>query len=176
MDLKSILKNNGIEEDKIGTIVEAINQEIPKNFVSKQQYNKKVNQIDDLQNQINDFEARQDDGYKSKFETLQGEFDTFKANIESEKTNATKSDLLKSQLKEDGANEKIINLLMKEFDLSALEIEENKIKGWEDLSKGVKESYADFFAKEESHGNPPMTPPDFRFQGAKDPFLEGFEL
>lgn len=160
MDIKAILKANGIDGEVVDTIAETIKAEIPKEFVSKVQYSKKVNLIDELNNTIADLEAKTGtDEYKSKYEALEKEYNDFKTGIEAEKTNATKSSTLREQLKAEGFDEKIIKLLEKNFDLNSIEIEDDKIKGWEEMIKPIKEEYADFIPVETQTGNPPANPP-----------------
>lgn len=160
MDIKAILKANGIDGEVVDTIAETIKAEIPKEFVSKVQYSKKVNLIDELNNTIADLKAKTGtDEYKSKYEALEKEYNDFKTGIEAEKTNATKSSTLREQLKAEGFNEKIIKLLEKNFDLNSIEIEDDKIKGWEEMIKPIKEEYADFIPVETQTGNPPANPP-----------------
>lgn len=160
MDIKAILKRCGVESELVDTIADTINAEIPKEFVSKAQYSKKVNLIDELNNNIADLEAKGNtDEYKTKYEALEIEYNNFKKGIETEKTNATKSSTLREQLKAEGFNEKMIKLLEKNFDLESIEIEEDKIKGWEYMIKPIKEEYADFIPVETQTGNPPATPP-----------------
>lgn len=160
MDIKAILKSHGIEGELVDTIADTIKAEIPKEFVSKAQYSKKVNLIDELNTTIADLEAKTGtDEYKSKYEALEKEYNDFKTGIETEKINTAKSSTLREQLKAEGFNEKMIKLLEKNFDLETIEIEEDKIKGWEDMIKPIKEEYADFIAVETQTGNPPATPP-----------------
>lgn len=160
MDIKAILKRCGVEGELVDTIADTINAEIPKEFVSKAQYSKKVNLIDELNTTIADLEAKTGtDEYKSKYEALEKEYNDFKTGIETEKINTAKSSTLREQLKAEGFNEKMIKLLEKNFDLETIEIEEDKIKGWEDMIKPIREEYADFIPKETQTGNPPATPP-----------------
>lgn len=160
MDIKAILKAHGIEGELVDTIADTIKAEIPKEFVSKAQYSKKVNLIDELNTTIADLEAKTGtDEYKSKYEALEKEFNDFKTGIETEKINTAKSSTLREQLKAEGFNEKMIKLLEKNFDLESIEIEEDKIKGWDDMIKPIREEYADFIPKETQTGNPPATPP-----------------
>ena len=160
MDIKAILKRCGVEGELVDTIADTINAEIPKEFVSKAQYSKKVNLIDELNTTIADLEAKTGtDEYKSKYEALEKEYNDFKTGIETEKINTAKSSTLREQLKAEGFNEKMIKLLEKNFDLESIEIEEDKIKGWEDMIKPIREEYADFIAVETQTGNPPATPP-----------------
>lgn len=178
MNLEQILKNNGIEEDKVATLIEVINGELPKHFIPKNQYNKKIQLLTELQEKNDDLNAKYEtlkkENGEDKYNELQKEFDDYKKSIQTEKTNELKSKKLKEQLKKDGANEKIINLLLKEFDLNAIEVEEENIKDWETLSKAVKEDYKDFFATKEDKGTENITPPSNNKQfNNKDPFLEG---
>ncbi len=160
MDIKAILIKNGISGEVVDTIAETIKAEIPKEFVSKVQYSKKVNLIDELNTTIADLEAKTGtDEYKAKYETLEKEFNDYKTSIETEKTNASKSSTLREHLKAEGFNEKIINLLTKNFDLEKVEVEEGKIKGWEEMVKPMKEEYGEFISVETQTGNPPANPP-----------------
>lgn len=160
MDIKAILKANGIDGEVVDTIAETIKAEIPKEFVSKTQYAKKVNAIDDLNIKIADLEAKGNtDEYKSKFETLETEYNNFKANIEAEKVNLSKTNILRSKLKNEGVNDKLINLLLKEFEIEKIELDGEEVKDWENVIKPVKENYVDLFPQTQTQGNPANTPP-----------------
>lgn len=160
LDIKTILEKNGITGEVVDTIADTIKQEIPKEFVSKTQYAKKVNLIDELNTTIADLEAKEGtDGYKEKYDTLVQEFDTYKGNIETEKINNVKSSTLREQLKTEGFNEKLVKLLEKNFDLKQIEVEEEKIKGWDELIKPFKEEYKDFISVKMEEGQKAPTPP-----------------
>lgn len=160
MDIKAILKSHGIEEEVASTIAEKLNAEIPKEFVSKKQYQKKVSAIDELNETIADLEAKAtSNGAQEELDKLKQEFETYKNNIETEKTNAVKSSTVREQLKAEGFEESIIELLEGKIDINSIEIEENKIKGWEDMVKPMKEKYGKFILTETQTGNPPATPP-----------------
>lgn len=180
MDLKAILKRCGLEGELVDTIADTIKAEIPKEFVSKQQYNKKVGAIDELNNTIADLEAKIEnsntDEYKSKYEALQSEFDTYKNNIEVEKTNEQKRGLLTEQLKKEGFNEKILKLLTKEIDLETLEIENNAIKDWDNIVNPLKENYSDFIKQESVSGLGSVQPPNNNGDDGNDPWLSAYEV
>lgn len=180
MNIEQILKNNGIEDEKVATLIEVINGELPKHFVPKSQYNKKIQALQELQEKADDLtvkvETLSKDNGEDKYNQLQKEYDDYKKSIEVEKSNQVKTSKIKDQLKKDGANEKIINLLLKEFDLSSVEVEEENIKDWEVISKSVKENYSDFFAKTENKGTENITPPKNNVFNDNDPFLQGLEL
>lgn len=163
IDIKKILTDAGVSSELVDTIADTIKAEIPKEFVSKVQYNKKVAAIDGLNETIADLEAKANnantDEYKSKYEALENEFNEFKQGIETEKVNGTKKSKLTELLKKEGANEKLVGLLLKEFDLEKIEIDGDNIKDWDNVIKPVKEGYSDCFATVETVGNPPATPP-----------------
>lgn len=157
MNIKQILKNAGLEESVVNSLAETINAEIPKEFVKKEQYNKKVQLIDSMQEKINDFEAKAEsinkDEYKEKYENLIAE-------IQEKETRTNKSNLLNAKLKESGVtNPKLISLLSRQFDLDKIEIEDDNIKDWDNILNPVKESYSDFFETTGISGVEPNNPP-----------------
>ena len=128
MDIKQILQNNGIDEGLATQVAQAINSELPKHFVKKEQYNKKVSVIDSLQEQINDFEARKN--APNKFEEL---YNNALKEIEGFKTkelNSNKLAKIKEELKKANyTDEKILNSISKTFDLNSIELTDEGIKG-----------------------------------------------
>ena len=168
MDIKQILLDNGIDAEVAEKASKSIKTNIGKEFVSKEQYGKKAGSIAEYEEKIKDLEAekteleakaQQATKYKSDYDNLVTEHNNFKNEIETKELNATKKSKLVENLKSEGFNEKIIPLLTKEFDLSKLEIEEDNIKGWEELSKDVKEGYKDFITTTSQEGTPPAKPP-----------------
>ena len=162
MDIKAILKRHGIEGEAVNSIAETINAEIPKEFVSKAQYNKKIGQIDDLQNNVADLEAKlantNTDEYKSKYEEATKALEDFKKDIETKEINKSKSDKVINALKEVGFNEKIVKLISKDIALDKIEIEEDKIKDWDSIVEPYKNEYSDFIQDDKVRGNVPGAP------------------
>lgn len=103
------------------------------------------------------------DALKTKYDTdiaaKETEFANFKASIETEKIAAEKQAAIVSQLKADGANAKLTDLLLKAFDTSKIEIEDGKVKDWDNISKPIKETYADVFGKTVTKGTDKTNPP-----------------
>lgn len=182
MDLKQILLEANIEADKIDSLVSNINKQIGKEFVSKDQYNKKAGATSELQEKINDLEAQVQDKdtqlsklntIKENYDSITTEYNNYKSEVETKEANSIKSNKIRSLLKAEGFNEKMIPLLEKEFDVSKLEIEEDNIKGWDEHSTRLKEQYGDFISKVETVGAPPAKPIDNKVDEG-DPFLQGF--
>lgn len=145
IDVSNLL--NGVENSKeiVDAILDMHNAELTEakekavdltNYVEKSKY-------DELEEKLNDY----DDLVKFKEETSKREL------------NVKKTNAIMSMLKDNNANQKAIKLLAKEFDLENIEFDENgKIKNADELIKGVKETYADFFTQEENGGASPKKP------------------
>lgn len=174
MNLKAILTKAGITEN-VDEIVDNIKSEICTEFVSKKQYAKKNERVDELEGKLADLELSQKDDYKQKYEALEAEFNDYKNNLEVEKNNNIKNGVLVEHLKQSGVNEKLIPLLSKEFNIEEIEVEDNKIKGWEDKIKPIQETYKDFFTVSEERGQDISVPPANNNTTAEDPFLMGFK-
>ncbi len=165
MGVREILKEQGVEEN-LDKIVSAINDqymlksEIHEKFVSKAQYGKKMKQLDDLQEKYDDLEAKgNNDGWEEKYNQAVKELSDYKQNIETEKVNADKNKALVEALKATGFTDNIVKLMQKQFDLSKLELEEGKIKDWDNLVEPFKEEYAGFISKEVEEGQGSAKPP-----------------
>lgn len=105
---------------------------------------------------------------KSKYDELEArlnklkdydELVKFKEDTLKKELNVKKTDAVINLLKENNANQKAVKLLAKEFDIDSIELDENgKVKNADDLIKGVKENYSDFFTQEETGGASPRNP------------------
>ena len=148
IDVSNLLK--GVENSKeiVDAILDMHNAELTEakeksvdltKYVEKSKY-------DELEARLNKFKDY-DELVKFKEDTLKKEL------------NVKKTDAVIALLKENNANQKAVKLLAKEFDIDSLELDENgKIKNADDLIKGVKENYADFFTQEENGGVSPKNP------------------
>lgn len=156
MDIKQILQNNGLEEGVANQIAQAINSELPKHFVKKEQYNKKVSVIDSLQEQINDFEARKN--APNKFEELYNnalkEIEGFKT----KESNSKKISKIKEELKKANyTDEKIIDSISRTIDLSSIEIAEGKLNGFS--IESIDNTFGAFKTQVIPSGHTSATPP-----------------
>lgn len=161
MDITTILTDLGIEPDIAKKAEKTINKEIPMEFLPKDQYNKKVLELDETKKTLKELQgvASEAELYKNKLADKETEFSTFKQAVETEKTIAAKRDILHKQLNAEGANPKLIKLLEKEFDFNKIEVDGDKVKNWETLVKPVKEQYAEVFGTVETVGAGVTNPP-----------------
>lgn len=98
----------------------------------------------ELQTKYDELETK----YNTDIKAKETEFNTFKTDIETKELKQTKTNLLKQSLEKDGANPKLLDLLMKAIDVDSLELDTktNALKNYEDISKSVKENYKDIFS------------------------------
>jgi hypothetical protein len=169
------------------TVVKAIEKELKmeqsKNYVLKDAYEEKMLVVQQLENQVKKLKNSNLDTelYKNKVESIQNEFEEFKLSskkdldtlklssvkeledyklsITNEKTLSTKKSLLNKTLLKDGALPKIVDLIAKTFDVESLEIENDVIKDWDNISKQVKTDYSDYFGTVVTTGHEPAILP-----------------
>lgn len=162
MNLKEILTNNGIELELAEKCSQAINGELHKEFIPKAQYNKKVVELQELKEKSDDLGAvnTQLETLKQQLQSKEEEFANYKKDIEKTQKQSEKINIIKEQLKNDGIkNNKLIDLLIKEVEVDNVEIEEGRIKDWDNIGMSLKENYSDFYTTTEIKGNEPTNPP-----------------
>lgn len=159
MDLIKILTNAGVPEDVVKGASEMVKAEICKEFVKKDQYNKKVGKIDELQTKLDDLNAKiQNAGtedYKAKYEEVSKKLE----GLEKEKVATTKKAKVTEELKKSGyTKDNVLKLMLKGIDFDAITIKENgEIEGF-DIT-GIDNEFGEFKSSQKTTGNPPANPP-----------------
>ena len=192
MNILEIIKENlpeGIEvSDKTLKMIEKeIKAAQGIEFVPKEQYSKKTTKIDELESELKEIQGKalDSDSYKEKFVLLEEEyknykqiakteFDDFKQATETEKATGLKMSQLEKQLAADGCDPQLVHSIKKEFDLEKVELDGEKIKSWEELSKPFKEQYSNAFSTVSIIGVKPITPPTNILE-TTDLFISGFD-
>ena len=170
MDIFEILTDYGIEAEAAKKAEKAINKAIPLEFVAKDQYNKKVSELDETKTALKNAEGGNADidAYKTKSETLAGElaalkteFATYKADVEMKATTTAKKTALREALKAAGANpdDLILEALENKVDLAALEMDGDKLKDAEGVVKPLQEAHGNYFGTIETRGAEVANPP-----------------
>ena len=145
-DIKKILMENGIEEEKATEIESAVKTDLHKDFIPKEQYNKKVQHITELEEKLQ--EAGKDSvdvqDYKQQIKALEDKYNSYKAEIEAGAEKRNKQEIIKSELHKQGLHSSIIELL--DYDVNNFEFNEGAVAGdsWDAYSSGLKEKYKDF--------------------------------
>lgn len=164
---RKFLKAMGIEDEKIDQIIDAHSETVSALKDEMAEYKSDAEklttvqkELDKLKADIKDAEEKNGkDPYKVKYEALKEDFDNYKKEISEKEAKANKEKLYTELLKEAGVNEKRIAAVLKVSDLDSVEIEEGKIKNAKDLTKSIKEEWADFITKTETKGADVSNPP-----------------
>lgn len=144
MNILEILKGLGIEDDLASQIETGIKSEIHKSFVSKEQYNKKIDSLNSLETKIKEIETKkQPVGEKVKDEnsevinSILAKLNQFE---EREKKQAAQSrlDKIKTELETKGMNPKISSLVLKNIDLDSDD---------SDIINNISNDYSEYFTK-----------------------------
>lgn len=144
MNILEILKGLGIEDDLASQIETGIKSEIHKSFVSKEQYNKKIDSLNSLETKIKEIETKkQPVGEKVKDEnsevinSILAKLNQFE---EREKKQAaqTRLDKIKTELETKGMNPKISSLVLKNIDLDSDD---------SDIINNISNDYSEYFTK-----------------------------
>lgn len=144
MNILEILKGLGIEDDLASQIETGIKSEIHKSFVSKEQYNKKIDSLNSLEAKIKEIETKkQPVGEKVKDEnsevinSILAKLNQFE---EREKKQAAQArlDKIKTELETKGMNPKISSLVLKNIDLDSDDL---------DIINNISNDYSEYFTK-----------------------------
>ena len=152
---------NGIEEEKATEIESAVKTDLHKDFIPKEQYNKKVQHITELEEKLQ--EAGKDSvdvqDYKQQIKALEDKYNNYKAEIEAGAEKRNKQEIIKSELHKQGLHSSIIELL--DYDVNNFEFNEGAVAGdsWDAYSSGLKEKYKDFYKQEDIKGQDIQDPP-----------------
>lgn len=144
MNILEILKGLGIEDDLASQIETGIKSEIHKSFVSKEQYNKKIDSLNSLEAKIKEIETKKqpvDEKVKDEnsevINSILAKLNQFE---EREKKQATQTrlDKIKTELETKGMNPKISSLVLKNIDLDSDD---------SDIINNISNDYSEYFTK-----------------------------
>ncbi len=163
MSIKDLLLEAGLNEDQVSNITKQIGKE----FVTKEQYNKISGSKSEVENKITELEAELSNksselskiqNIKSDYDSLVTEYNNYKADIETKASNQTKSSKLQELFKNEGYNEKIIKHMIKDIDLSKLELNDDGINYPEEQLNAIRSEYEGFKTVTETEGVEPSKP------------------
>lgn len=155
-------EDGNIPESAIGTIVTAIKNAVGNEYVDKDRYKAKLEEIDALKEQQQTAEdsvttaAR----WEKKYKDTKAEFDAYKAEQTAKEVKATKQAAYRVLLKEAGISEKRLDSVLKVSDVDGLELDEDgNIDGKDKLIEGIKKEWADFISTTTTTGAQTPNPP-----------------
>lgn len=157
---RKLLKGMGLTEEQMDTIIEAHTDTVDglKSDIAK--YKACADKLPGVQAELDSLRAKGDDGWKEKHDKVKKEFDDYKRTQTEKEAKTAKENAYRSLLKSVGINEKRIDTVLKVSDLSKIELEDGKIKGADELSKSIKEEWADFIVTTKQTGADKKAPPN----------------
>lgn len=161
---RKLLKAMGIEDEKIQEIIDA-HVETVEALKAERDANK--NAAEELATVQKDLETakkqlaeKDTDGSQAEYDKLKKEYDDYKAEVAAKETNAAKAAAYRALLAETGLKgDKLLDTIMKGVDLSKVELDGEKIKGAEELTKSIKTDWADYIGTVTDQGANVATPP-----------------
>lgn len=165
---RKFLKALGIEDEKIDQIIDAHSETVNALKDEMADYKAKADgadstkkELDKLKAEIKEAEEKNGkDPYKVKYEAIKEDFENYKKDVEAKATKANKEKLYTELLKEAGVADKRIAAILRVSDLDKIEVDtDGKLKDSKELTKSIKEEWADFITKTESKGAETATPP-----------------
>lgn len=156
----------GIEEKQVESIIEAHSETVTGLKAERDKYKEQAERVPDLKKQLEEAEQKleeaateTDDEWEQKYNDEHKAFEDFKAQVEADKAAAEKAQAYRAMLMDAGVDPKRIESVMKVTDLSAVEMEDGKLKDADRLKASAKEEWADFIVKTKTEGADPATPP-----------------
>lgn len=165
---RKFLKALGIEDEKIDQIIDAHSETVNALKDEMADYKAKADgadstkkELDKLKAEIKEAEEKNGkDPYKVKYEAIKEDFENYKKDVEAKATKANKEKLYTDLLKEAGVADKRIAAILRVSDLDKIEVDaDGKLKDSKEITKSIKEEWADFITKTESKGAETATPP-----------------
>lgn len=156
--------DGNIPASAINSLVTAIKTAVGNEFVDKERYKAKLNEIDTLktEKQTAEDSAATAEKWKTKYESMKTELETVKADFDAKATRARKESAYREALKQAGVSEKRINAVVKASgdEIDSIELDENgKIKNQSELSDKIKSEWEDFIVVETVSGANTAHPP-----------------
>lgn len=158
---RKLLKSMGIEDEKIDQIIDAHTETTEALKKERDQYKADAESLptvtkerDGLKKDIDELKAKAPDAT-----AVQAEFDAYKQQVEADKAADKKQKLVADALRTAGANDKLLPLILKGIDFTAVELDGDKVKDVDKLVAPIKTQYAEVFGTPETKGTPPTTPP-----------------
>ena len=166
-------EDGNVPGSAISTIVSDIKKAVGEEFVSKERYTKKLNEIETLKEEKNkaEDENAKVEQYKKKYEDEKAAFEAYKAEQDAKTTRESKQKAYTDLLKETGIADKWLGRAVKGVDFDSLELDKDgKIKDADKLKETIKSEWGDCIVSEGAKGADTATPPanDGR-EGGKGP-------
>lgn len=176
-DFESIIKKHvgedgNIPGSAIEAVVSAIKTTVGNEFVGKEQYKKKLVEIDSLKDKLQGAEDKVTtaEKWQKKYEEEADKFEKYKTEQEAKSTKESKAKAYTELLKEVGISEKWLGRASKGVSFDGLELDEDgKFKNADKLKESIKAEWGDCIVSESEEGANTPTPPAKNGRESKGP-------
>ena len=150
---RKFLSALGIEADKVDEIINAHTETVDALKEQRDSYKADAEKLTTVQAELNKLkeEAAKDSGdpYEVKYNALKEDFEKFKQDAANKETARQVREAYKELLKDAGIAEKRIDAVLKVTNLKDVKLDaEGKLEKADDLTKSIKEEWADFISTE----------------------------
>lgn len=163
---RKLLESMGLDADKVSTIIEnhvetvdALKAQIATYKSDAEKYKTASDELDKVKTELEGLKSAGGD-WQKKYEKEHSDFEEYKNSINAKETLANKSTAYKALLKEAGLSEKVLEKVLKTTDLSAIELEDGKVKDSDKAMEAIKTEWSEFIVKEGKEGAGTKTPPE----------------
>lgn len=162
--IKSYCGEDGnVPAEAITKLTKAITTAVGNEFVDKKRYKDKLDEIETLKadKQTAEDSAVTAEKWKTKYDTLKSEFDTYKADIASKETKSAKEKAVRAYYESKNIIGKSLDIAMRGSaeEISAIEIENGKIKDVTALDALIQGDFSGLVSKTETKGADTAKPP-----------------
>lgn len=163
---RKFLKALGIESDKLDEIIDAHVETVNGLKEERDRFKEQAESLPGIQKELDDLKRasnnKNDDSYKEKYDNLKKQFDDYKDAQTAKETTAKKTAAYKKLLEDAGVSSKRTGSILrvsKEL-IDGLELDDKgNVKDSENLTKNIKNEWADFITQEHKEGARTSTPP-----------------
>ncbi|MCQ2106544.1 MAG: hypothetical protein MJZ26_12220 [Fibrobacter sp.] len=167
---RSYLKGMGLTEEQVSAIIDAHVETVNglKEDITK--YKADAEKLPGVQKELDDLKSEGGD-WKTKFEKEHQDFEDYKAAETAKAQKAAAKEAYSKLCTEAGVSEKYLKTVLKATDFDSIKVDDKgELTGKEELTKAIKEDWADFISTDETQGAGTETPPDgSNGGGAKSP-------
>lgn len=160
---KYISEDGSIPSDAVAKLAQAVNSSVGREFVAKERYTEKLEEIETLktEKQTAEDSATTAGKWKDKYDALKGEFDTYKSEQASKETKAAKEKAVRAYYESKGITGKSLDIAIRGSgaEIDALELDGDKIKDTSALDELVKGTFSGLVSTTETRGAQTSNPP-----------------
>jgi len=172
---RKFLKAMGIEDEKIDQIIEAHTETVSSLKDQLDGQKADADKLADLQKQLDkanaDLEAVKKDGWKDNHDALKKEFEDYKAGVTAKEAKSAKESAARAYYESKGITGKALDIAVRGSteEISALELEDGKIKDFAALEALVKGDFSGLVSTTTTTGANTAHPPANNGGEKKDP-------